>query len=135
VEVEVGYHPLIHYSRGLVGGDACDAARLSYSWLTFLPPWADGNVFVDDRIVAGEERLELAHKVRGGEELLLLANHSESWQDVVVSSRRALRLEDAEGGAALGQGRSIPLCLAPAQVVFARVSRPPDGRPGVPSFR
>ena len=39
------------------------------------------------------------------------------------------------GGAALGQGRSIPLRLAPAQVVFTRVSRPPDGRPGVPSLR
>ncbi len=79
--------------------------------------------------------VELAHKARGGEELLVLANHSESWQDVVVSSRRALLLEDAEGGVALGQGRSIPLRLAPAQVVFARVSRPPDGRPGAPSLR
>jgi hypothetical protein len=44
----------------------------------------------------------------------------ESWQDVIVTSRRALLLADAEGGAALGQGLSIPLRLAPAQVVFAR---------------
>ena len=27
------------------------------SGLTFLPPWADGNLFTDKRIVAGEERL------------------------------------------------------------------------------
>jgi hypothetical protein len=64
--------------------------------------------------------VELAHKARGDEELLMLANHSEGWQDVVVSSRRALRLEDAGSAATLGQGRSIPLRLAPAQVVFAR---------------
>jgi hypothetical protein len=69
--------------------------------------------------------VELAHKVRGEEELLLLANHSEQWQDVVVSSRRTLRLQDVEGAAALGRGRSIPLRLAPAQVILAR-ARPGD---------
>jgi hypothetical protein len=65
--------------------------------------------------------VELAHKVRGGEELLLLANHSESWQDAIVSSGRALRLEDADGGRPLGDGTAVPLRLAPAEVVFVRV--------------
>ena len=69
--------------------------------------------------------VELAHRARGREELLVLVNHSESWQDVAVTSRRPLRLEDAEAAAALGEGRSIPLRLAPAQVVFARI-RPSD---------
>jgi hypothetical protein len=64
--------------------------------------------------------VELAWKVRGDEELLLLANHSERWQDVVVSSERPLRLEDLEGSALLGRGRTVPLRLSPAQVVFAR---------------
>jgi hypothetical protein len=71
--------------------------------------------------------VELADKARGGEELVLLANHSESWQDVTVTARRPLRLEDAEGGAALGEGTSIALRLAPAQVVFAW-GRPTGGR-------
>jgi hypothetical protein len=66
--------------------------------------------------------VELCHKERGGEELLVLANHSESWQDVIVSVRRPLRLEDAESGTVLGRGRSIPLRLAPAEAVFAHAS-------------
>jgi hypothetical protein len=66
--------------------------------------------------------IELAHKARGDEELLMLANHSERWQDVIVSSRRALRLESVDAAALLGQGRSIRLRLAPAEVVFARAS-------------
>jgi Cellulase (glycosyl hydrolase family 5) len=64
--------------------------------------------------------VELAHKVRGDEELLVLVNHSEQWQDVVVSSGRPLRLEDVESAVTLGQGRSVSLRLAPAQVTFAR---------------
>jgi hypothetical protein len=64
--------------------------------------------------------VELAHKARGGEELLLLANHSESWQDVTLSAQRPLRLEDLETGGTLGEGTQVSLRLSPAQVVFAR---------------
>lgn len=76
--------------------------------------------------------VELAHKARGDEELLVLANHSESWQDVTVSSRRALRLEDAETGGTLGEGTQVLLRLSPAQVIFAR-GRPTGGQ--APSLR
>ena len=50
----------------------------------------------------------------------MLANHSEGWQDVVVSSRRPLRLEDVETATIVGGGRAVALRLAPAQVIFAR---------------
>jgi hypothetical protein len=76
--------------------------------------------------------VELAHKARGDEELLVLANHSESWQDVTVSSRQALRLEDSETGGTLGEGTQVPLRLSPAQVIFAR-GRPTGGQ--APSLR
>jgi hypothetical protein len=68
--------------------------------------------------------VELAHKGRGGEELLFLANHSGSWQDVTLSSRRALRLEDVETGGTLGEGTQVSMRLSPAQVVLARLHQP-----------
>jgi hypothetical protein len=64
--------------------------------------------------------VEFDHKARDGEELFLLANHSESWQDVTLSARRASRLEDVETGEALGEGTQISMRLSPAQVVLAR---------------
>ena len=89
-------------------------------------PWREdeSHLFYEALLPAADVDLdnpavELVHKARGGEELLVLANHSGSWQDVVASSRRALLLEDAETAKLLGRGRSIPLRLAPAEVVFA----------------
>ncbi len=103
-------------------------ADIEAGLLARYDPWEkdQSHLFYEALLPAGDVDLdnpavELAHKVRGGEELLVLVNHSESWQDVIVTSRRALLLEDAEGGAALGQGGSIPLRLAPARVVFAHV--------------
>jgi hypothetical protein len=103
-------------------------ADIEAGLLSRYDPWREdeSHLFYEALLPAADVDLdnpavELAHKVRAGEELLLLANHSASWQDVAVSSRRALRLEDAEGGTALGAGHSVPLRLAPAQVVFARV--------------
>ena len=107
----------------------CDPWREDQSHLFYdalLPP---ADLDLDNPAV------ELAWKARGEEELLLLANHSEAGQDLTVSSDRALRLEDAEGEAALGEGSRVVLRLAPAQVVFARVrlsagdrGRPTGGR-------
>jgi hypothetical protein len=71
---------------------------------------------------ASNPAVELAHLARGAEELVLIANHSESWQDVIVSARRPRRLVDAETGAELGRSAAIALRLAPAEVVIARSS-------------
>ncbi len=92
---------------------AADASHELYSAL--LPP---AEVDVDNPAV------ELAHKVRGDEELVMLANHSDAWQEAILGSRRRLRLRDAETGVPIGEGVAIPLRLAPAQVVFARAELP-----------
>lgn len=72
--------------------------------------------------------------------MLVLASHSESWQDVIVSVRRPLRLEDAESGT-VPRGRRTDPPLAhgvrmkheePATgPALVRLSGPPDGRPEV----
>ena len=105
-------------------------ADLEAGLLERYDPWRDdqSHLFYEALLPAADVDLdnpavELAHKARGSEQLLVLANHSEAWQDVIVSAPRALRLENAEDGAALGHGESIPLRLAPAQVVFARAGR------------
>ena len=101
-------------------------ADLEAGLLARYDPWRgdESHLFYEALLPAADVDLdnpavELVHKARGGEELLVLANHSGSWQDVVASSRRALLLEDAETAKLLGRGRSIPLRLAPAEVVFA----------------
>jgi hypothetical protein len=102
-------------------------ADLEAGLLARYDPWArDQSHLLYEALLPAAEvdvdnpAVELAHKVRGDAEVLMLANHSERWQDVVVSSGRPRRLEDFESAATLGQGRSIPLRLAPGQVVFAR---------------
>ena len=84
------------------------------------------------RTTSTTRRVELDHKARGGEDLLVLADHSESWQDVVVSSRRALLLEDAEGGAARSSSpafRDRPTggqgCLASGEAAGRRAGAAP----------
>jgi hypothetical protein len=114
-------------------------ADLEAGLLARYDPWREDQshlfyqaLLPETEIDVDNPAVELAWKTRGEDELLLLANHSEAWQDVTVSSGRVLRLEDAEGGAALGEGSRAVLRLAPAQVVFARV-RPSAGDRGRPT--
>jgi hypothetical protein len=105
-------------------------ADLEATLLTRYDPWPrDESHLVYQALLPAADvdvdnpAVELVHKARGAEELLLLINRSESWQDATVSSRRPARLEDRETGAFLGQGQTIALRLAPAQVLVGRLSR------------
>ena len=131
--------PLFARSRVGKGRFFYLGADLEAGLLARYDPWREdrSHLFYEALLPEAEVDLdnpavELAHKARGDDELLVLANHSESWQDVTVSSRRVLRLEDAETGGTLGEGTQIPLRLSAAQVIFAR-GRPTGGQ--APSLR
>jgi hypothetical protein len=105
-------------------------ADLEATLLTRYDPWPrdESHLFYQALLPAADvdvdnPAVELVHKARGTEELLLLVNRSESWQDAIVSSQGPARLEDREGGALLGEGQAIALRLAPAQVLLARMKR------------
>ena len=89
-----------------------DDSNLIYSALR-----PDGGINIDSKFV------ELDVKTRGSERILLLLNHSNRAQDVVVRSQGALRLEDYVSHAALGAGEEIPLHLMPGEVVVAALRR------------
>jgi hypothetical protein len=67
--------------------------------------------------------VELFHKKRGGEELLLLINHSESFQDVLIRCRGAIRLKAAWAKGETRGGPEIPIRMGPAEVIGYFVKR------------
>ncbi|MBN1894159.1 cellulase family glycosylhydrolase [bacterium] len=67
--------------------------------------------------------VELYHKKRGGEELLLLINHSESFEDVLIRCRGTIRLKAVWAGGEIKGGPEIPLCMPPAEVLGFFVRR------------
>jgi len=78
-----------------------------------------GSLDVDSKWV------ELAVKTRGGERIVLLLNHSNRSQDVVLRSSAVTRIQDYLSREALGAGTEIPIHLMPGEVLIAEPQRPP----------
>jgi hypothetical protein len=97
-----------------------DDSNLIYSVLRPESP-----IDIDSKFV------ELAVKTRGRERLILLLNHSNRFQDVVLRSAKELDLRDYMTHAALGAGREVPLRLMPGEVLMAEPA--PPGLPARPS--
>lgn len=85
-----------------------DESNLLYSVLSPAAP-----VSIDSKYV------ELDAKSRGSQRLLLLLNHSNRFQDVVLRSTAPLHLENYITHALLGGGTEIPIRLMPGEVLAA----------------
>lgn len=85
-----------------------DESNLIYSVLDPAAP-----ISIDSKCV------ELDAKSRGSQRLILLLNHSNRFQDVVVRSTSPLHLENYVTHASLGSGTEIPLRLMPGDVLVA----------------
>ena len=88
-----------------------DASDLIYRAL--MP---ESEVEIDNKFV------EFYHKSRGSEEMLVLINHSEEFQDVLLRSRKSMTLTDCATGQVTGNsGTSISLRMEPAGAMFLAV--------------
>jgi hypothetical protein len=76
----------------------------------------ESEIEVDNKFV------EFYHKTRGDEEMLVLINHSEEFQDVILRSAKPLTLTDHETGQVVGSSRmSLSLRMEPAAAMFLDV--------------
>jgi hypothetical protein len=91
------------------------AADDSYLFYTALRP--STKYMIDNRYV------EFYHKKRGNEELLVLINHENSVQDVILSSKEPVNLENAISNNPVGTQTSFCFRLKPAEVLFFKVRR------------
>ena len=85
-----------------------DESNLIYSVLSPSAP-----VSIDSKYV------ELDAESRGSQRLLLLLNHSNRFQDVVVRSATPLHLQNYITHASLGDGTEIPIRMMPGEVLVA----------------
>jgi hypothetical protein len=83
--------------------------------LVYMALMPESEVEIDNKFV------ELYHKTRGSEEVIVLINHSEEFQDVLLRSRRSLTLADYATGQAAGGGTSVSFRMEPAAAMFLSV--------------
>jgi hypothetical protein len=120
--------PLFVHTRVGKGHFYYLAADLETALTDVYDPWtADQSVRIYQSLVPETDMdvdnkfVEWFHKARNGEELLVLINHSEAFQDVRIQSRRPVRLTGYLSGRPLGQGRSAAFRMEPGEVLFCRV--------------
>jgi hypothetical protein len=86
-----------------------DDSNLIYSVLR-----PESSINIDSKYV------ELSVKSRGREQLLLLMNHSNRFQDVTLRSTKQIWIQDYTTHVPLGEGKEIPLRLMPGEVLIAQ---------------
>jgi hypothetical protein len=120
-------------SRGILFRAALDggtyyylAANLEQALASTYNPWQedDSNLIYSvlnpaAPIGIDSKYVELEAKSRGSQRLLLLLNHSNRFQDVVLRSAIRLHLENYITHASLGDGTEIPIRLMPGEVLVA----------------
>ncbi len=103
------------------------AANLEEALAKTYNPWNqdDSNLIYSvlrpqSAVTIDSKYVELSVKSRGKERLLLLLNHSNVFQNVMLSSANSIRIEDDSTHTPLGEGKDIPLRLMPGEVLIVR---------------
>jgi hypothetical protein len=93
-------------------------------------PWAedDSNDLYsafcpEHEILIDNKFVEFFHKKRGKEELILLINHENSFQDVNLLSKHTIKLKDDGGEKKIKKSNEFYFRLKPAEVKFLYISR------------
>ena len=87
----------------------------SYLFYAALKP--EANFRIDNKYV------EFYHKRRGNDELLVMLNHENSAQDVLLISKDKVSLEDAITGKPYEKHTSFCFHMKPAEILFLNVIR------------
>ena len=104
------------------------ATNLEQAFMQEYNPWKEDNSNLiysvlkkENDIDINSKYVELFHKSRGNEELVILINHSDSFQDIILKSKDRIQLIDAFSKEKIGNGIEIYLNLKPAEVLVAYI--------------
>ena len=108
-------------------------AALEKAYVTAWSPWeaTEGHAFYATLVPPGEVDIdnplvELAHLARGGEEVVVLVNHTDTFQDTLVSCPEGRVFHGIQDPERRLDGHETHLRLAPAEVAFFTIDADRD---------
>jgi len=87
----------------------------SWKMYSILKPEQD--IDIDSKFV------EFFHKKNQTQEIIVLINHSNAYQETVIKSKQTIQLENIRTKEEFGHGKEFSLRLKPAEVLFLSISR------------
>jgi hypothetical protein len=85
----------------------------SYKFYSVLKPTSD--IEIDSKFI------EFFHKKNDNKEMIILINHSYSFQPANLLSKQTIQLQNWKTGKAIGEGKDFNISLSPAEVMFLEV--------------